>query len=94
MLGAILIFLMGVCVGFLVSDHIKDNWPRPKPRKSKSAELRPLIKSAVEAIRRAEQEKASHPVKCEATDTDARRNMVRTSRRLEPDDAIKLLAKS
>lgn len=56
MLGAILIFLMGVCVGFLVSDYIKDNWPKPK--KSKSAELRPLIKSAVEAIRRAEQEEA------------------------------------
>jgi hypothetical protein len=58
MLGANLIFLMGVCVGFLVSDYIKDSWPRPKPKKYKSAELRPLIKSAVEAIRRAEQEKA------------------------------------
>jgi hypothetical protein len=58
MLGATLIFLMGVCVGFLISDNIKENWPRPKLKKSKSAELSPLIKSAVEAIRHAEEEKA------------------------------------
>jgi hypothetical protein len=58
MLGATFIFLMGVCVGFLISEKIKENWPRPKPKKSKSAELSPLIKSAVEAIRRVEQEKA------------------------------------
>ena len=65
MIGATIIFLMGVCVGFLISDDIKDNWPRPKPKKpkkSKPAALDPLIKSAVEAIRHAEQEaaKSSH----------------------------------
>ena len=59
MLGVVIIFLMGTCVGFLISDGIKDNWPRPESKKGKSAELRPLIRSAVEAIRRAEQEKAN-----------------------------------
>ena len=62
LIGATIIFLMGVCVGFLISDDIKDNWPRPKPKKpkkSKPAALDPLIKSAVEAIRHAEQEAAS-----------------------------------
>ena len=58
MLGAVIIFLMGACVGFLISDGIKNNWPR-RAKKAKSAELRPLIKSAVEAIRSAEQEKAN-----------------------------------
>ena len=65
MLGATIIFLMGVCVGFLVSDDIRDNWPRPKPKKpkkSKTAALDPLIKSAVESIRRAEQEVAKNAV--------------------------------
>jgi len=65
MLGATIIFLMGVCVGFLVSDDIKDNWPRPelkKPKKSKPAALDPLIKSAVESIRRAEQGTAKNAV--------------------------------
>ena len=50
MLGVILIFVMGLCAGFLISDHIKKIWPEPK-KKIEPEELSALIGSAVDAIR-------------------------------------------
>jgi hypothetical protein len=52
MLGVVLIFVMGLSAGFLMSDFIKEIWPKPTPTKFDPEKLSALIAPELDTIRK------------------------------------------